>query len=41
MVLTAELFNSAIERLTDIVNPDWNKKVMLLKDYSAAIHQEQ
>ena len=36
MVLTAELFNSAIERLTDIVNPDWNKKVMLLKDYSAA-----
>ena len=35
MVLTAELFNSAIERLADIVNPDWNKKVMLLKDYSA------
>ena len=35
MVLAAELFNSAIEKLADIVNPDWNKKVMLLKDYSA------
>ena len=35
MVITAELFNSAIEKLADIVNPDWNKKVMLLKDYSA------
>ena len=35
MVLTAELFNSAIEKLADIVEPDWNKKVMLLKDYSA------
>ena len=35
MVITAELFNSAIEKLSDIVNPDWNKKVMLLKDYSA------
>ena len=36
IVLTAELFNSAIEKIADIVNPEWNEKVKLLKDYSSA-----
>jgi len=35
MVLAAELFNTAIEFLTDLVSPEYNKKAGLVKDMSA------
>ncbi len=35
MVLIAELFNTAIEFLTDLVSPEYNKKAGLVKDMSA------
>jgi len=35
MVLVAELFNTAIEFLTDLVSPEYNKKAGLVKDMSA------
>jgi diacylglycerol kinase (ATP) len=35
MVLIAELFNTAIEFLTDLVSPEYNKKAGLVKDLSA------
>ena len=35
MVLVAELFNTAIEFLTDLVSPEYNKKAGLVKDISA------
>ena len=35
MVLMAELFNTAIEFLTDLVSPEYNKKAGLVKDMSA------
>lgn len=35
MVLVAELFNTAIEFLTDLVSPGYNKKAGLVKDMSA------
>ena len=35
MVITAELFNSAIERLVDLVSPEWNKIAGEVKDISA------
>ena len=35
LVLTAELFNTAIEFLTDLVSPEYNKKAGLVKDMSA------
>jgi diacylglycerol kinase (ATP) len=35
MVLVAELFNTAIEFLVDLVSPDYNKKAGLVKDMSA------
>jgi diacylglycerol kinase len=35
LVLVAELFNTAIEFLTDLVSPDYNKKAGLVKDMSA------
>jgi len=34
-VLVTELLNSAIEKLADLVEPEWNKKVGIIKDYSA------
>ncbi len=34
MILT-ELFNTAIERLTDFVEPKWNEKIGVIKDYCA------
>jgi len=34
-VLTAELFNSAIERLTDMIQPDKNPKAGMIKDLAA------
>lgn len=35
MVISAELFNSAIERLTDLVSPEWNQQAGLVKDIAA------
>jgi diacylglycerol kinase (ATP) len=35
LVLMAELFNTAIEFLTDLVSPQYNKKAGLVKDFSA------
>lgn len=35
VVLTAELFNTAIEFLTDLVSPEYNEKAGLVKDMSA------
>ena len=35
MVLVAELFNTVIEFLTDLVSPEYNKKAGLVKDMSA------
>lgn len=35
LVLAAELFNTAIEFLTDLVSPEYNKKAGLVKDISA------
>ena len=35
LVILTELFNSAIERLADFIEPEWNKKIGLIKDYSA------
>lgn len=34
-VLSAEIFNSAIELLVDIVSPDYNAKAGLVKDMAA------
>jgi diacylglycerol kinase len=36
IVFLAELFNSAVETLADIIDPEWNKMIMMAKDYSAA-----
>lgn len=36
LVLTAELLNTAIEILTDLVSPDWNEKAGRIKDVAAA-----
>ena len=36
LVFTAELFNTAIEFLTDIVSPDYNEKAGRVKDIAAA-----
>ena len=35
MVITAELFNSAIERLVDLVSPQWHKIAGEVKDIAA------
>lgn len=34
-VITAELFNSAIERLVDLISPEWNKIAGEIKDIAA------
>lgn len=36
LVFISELFNTAIEKLTDLISPDFNKKAGLIKDISAA-----
>jgi diacylglycerol kinase len=36
MVISAELFNSAIEKWVDVVSPERNKKAGDIKDISAA-----
>lgn len=35
MVIAAELFNSAIEKLVDIVSPEWNPLAGKVKDIAA------
>ena len=35
MVFISEAFNSAIENLSDIVSPGYNKKIKVIKDLSA------
>lgn len=35
MVFTAEGFNTAIERLVDLVSPEYNKKAGIVKDIAA------
>jgi diacylglycerol kinase len=35
VVFVTELLNSAIEKLADMVEPEWNKKIGIIKDYSA------
>ena len=36
IVFLTELINSSIEALSDIIDPKWNKFIMMAKDYSAA-----
>lgn len=36
IVFIAELLNTAIERLADFVEPEWNSKIGDIKDYAAA-----
>ncbi|MEJ2882783.1 diacylglycerol kinase family protein [Pedobacter sp. GR22-6] len=36
MVIVAELFNTAIEVLVDLVSPSYNEKAKIVKDVSAA-----
>ena len=35
LVLLAELLNTAVERLADFVESDWNDKIGIIKDYCA------
>jgi len=36
MVLAAEIFNTSLEKLTDLVSPEYNKKAAEVKDLAAA-----
>ncbi len=36
MVLGAEMFNSALEKICDLIHPEFNKKIQYIKDVSAA-----
>jgi diacylglycerol kinase len=36
LVLIAEIFNSAIEKLADVVSPGFNEQIKKVKDYCAA-----
>jgi diacylglycerol kinase (ATP) len=36
LVISAELFNTAIEKLVDIVSPEWSERAGKIKDISAA-----
>lgn len=35
LVFITEIINTAIERLADFVEPEWNAKIGIIKDYSA------
>jgi diacylglycerol kinase len=36
LVFIAEIFNTALEKLTDLVSPEWNEAAGVVKDISAA-----
>ncbi len=36
IVFISELINTSLETLADIIDPKWNKMIMMAKDYSAA-----
>jgi diacylglycerol kinase len=36
LVFLTELLNSSLESLADIIDPEWNERIMKAKDYSAA-----
>jgi diacylglycerol kinase len=36
LVFLSELFNSSLESLADLLDPEWNELIMKAKDYSAA-----
>lgn len=36
IVFISELINTSIETLADLIDPEWNKMIMMAKDYSAA-----
>ena len=36
IVFIAELINTSLETLADLIDPEWNKMIMMAKDYSAA-----
>ena len=36
IVFLSELFNSSLESLADLIDPEWNELIMKAKDYSAA-----
>jgi diacylglycerol kinase len=35
LVMVTELLNSAIEKLADMVEPEWNIRIGIIKDYAA------
>jgi diacylglycerol kinase len=37
LVFIAELINSALERITDLIYPEIDERIKIIKDYSAAI----
>ncbi len=36
LVFMAELLNTALEEMSDIIDPEWNEKIRKVKDYAAA-----
>lgn len=36
LVFISELFNTSLEKLSDLVHPEWNDQIKKIKDYSAA-----
>ena len=36
-VLTAEMINTVLEKLSDIISPQYNEKIRVIKDISAAV----
>ena len=36
IVFITELINTSLETIADIIDPQWNKMIMMAKDYSAA-----
>lgn len=35
LVILCELFNTAIERIADFVEPNWNESIGIIKDYAS------
>lgn len=35
LVFVAEIFNTSLEAISDIIDPDWNEKIMKAKDLAA------